>query len=205
MVAAILVLRALGRFSSRPRGLFGASLRLTPTGLAVLVQIRSGRICRTFWGVSGFVRLFVVGGCDFGVACFAKVLIAARIRHNQKKPACGGFFWLWRAREDYSARPCASPLRGFAALVQIRSGRICRTLGDASRFVSSFVVGGCGTGVACRAKVLIAARARHNQKNPLVAGSLDYGAPERIRTSDLCLRRAALYPAELRARGLCGA
>jgi hypothetical protein len=24
------------------------------------------------------------------------------------------------------------------------------------------------------------------------------GAPERIRTSDLCLRRAALYPAELR-------
>ena len=25
------------------------------------------------------------------------------------------------------------------------------------------------------------------------------GAPERIRTSDLCLRRATLYPAELRA------
>ena len=29
-----------------------------------------------------------------------------------------------------------------------------------------------------------------------------YGPPERIRTSDLCLRRAALYPAELRARSL---
>src|SRR3954469_14557522 len=28
------------------------------------------------------------------------------------------------------------------------------------------------------------------------------GAPERIRTSDLCLRRAALYPAELRARSV---
>ena len=27
------------------------------------------------------------------------------------------------------------------------------------------------------------------------------GAPERIRTSDPCLRRAVLYPAELRARG----
>src|SRR5580698_1468503 len=27
------------------------------------------------------------------------------------------------------------------------------------------------------------------------------GAPEGIRTPDLCLRRAALYPAELRARG----
>ena len=27
----------------------------------------------------------------------------------------------------------------------------------------------------------------------------EYGAPERIRTSDLCLRRATLYPAELRA------
>gem|GEM_PF-2231096 len=27
-----------------------------------------------------------------------------------------------------------------------------------------------------------------------------FGAPERIRTSDLCLRRAALYPAELRVR-----
>jgi hypothetical protein len=29
-----------------------------------------------------------------------------------------------------------------------------------------------------------------------------YGAPDKIRTCDLCLRRAALYPAELRAR--CG-
>src|SRR5262245_38071252 len=28
------------------------------------------------------------------------------------------------------------------------------------------------------------------------------GAPERIRTSDLCLRRATLYPAELRARAV---
>jgi hypothetical protein len=28
------------------------------------------------------------------------------------------------------------------------------------------------------------------------------GAPEGIRTPDLCLRRAALYPAELRARGV---
>ncbi len=28
-----------------------------------------------------------------------------------------------------------------------------------------------------------------------------YGPPERIRTSDLSLRRAALYPAELRAAG----
>src|ERR1700693_4614963 len=27
------------------------------------------------------------------------------------------------------------------------------------------------------------------------------GAPDRIRTCDLCLRRAALYPAELRVRG----
>ncbi len=30
-----------------------------------------------------------------------------------------------------------------------------------------------------------------------------YGAPERIRTSDLCLRRAALYPAELRVQSNC--
>ena len=29
------------------------------------------------------------------------------------------------------------------------------------------------------------------------------GAPERIRTSDLCLRRATLYPAELRAPADC--
>ena len=29
------------------------------------------------------------------------------------------------------------------------------------------------------------------------------GPPERIRTSDLCLRRAALYPAELRAVNFC--
>jgi hypothetical protein len=32
------------------------------------------------------------------------------------------------------------------------------------------------------------------------AKSLKSGAPDKIRTSDLCLRRAALYPAELRAR-----
>ena len=31
--------------------------------------------------------------------------------------------------------------------------------------------------------------------------SLGNGAPDRIRTCDLCLRRAALYPAELRVRG----
>jgi hypothetical protein len=31
--------------------------------------------------------------------------------------------------------------------------------------------------------------------------NLDFsGAPDRIRTCDLCLRRATLYPAELRAR-----
>ena len=30
------------------------------------------------------------------------------------------------------------------------------------------------------------------------------GAPERIRTSDLCLRRAALYPAELRVQSVFG-
>ncbi len=29
---------------------------------------------------------------------------------------------------------------------------------------------------------------------------IEFGAPERIRTSDLSLRRAALYPAELRAQ-----
>ena len=31
-------------------------------------------------------------------------------------------------------------------------------------------------------------------------GKLADGAPDRIRTCDLCLRRAALYPAELRVR-----
>src|SRR5436853_3550861 len=29
---------------------------------------------------------------------------------------------------------------------------------------------------------------------------IDHGAPDRIRTCDRCLRRATLYPAELRAR-----
>src|SRR5262249_14067811 len=32
-------------------------------------------------------------------------------------------------------------------------------------------------------------------------GAFWIGAPDKIRTCDLCLRRAALYPAELRARG----
>jgi hypothetical protein len=35
--------------------------------------------------------------------------------------------------------------------------------------------------------------------HPLSTNSSKTGAPEKIRTSDLCLRRAALYPAELRA------
>ena len=39
------------------------------------------------------------------------------------------------------------------------------------------------------------------QESAGVGVSLEFhGAPERIRTSDLCLRRATLYPAELRAR-----
>ena len=59
---------------------------------------------------------------------------------------------------------------------------------------------------------LIRGKARLN-KFPLPAGGyrrwhlaaiahFGDGAPERIRTSDLCLRRAALYPAELRARSV---
>src|SRR5262245_23420910 len=32
-----------------------------------------------------------------------------------------------------------------------------------------------------------------------IVGLLSAGAPDKIRTCDLCLRRAALYPAELRA------
>ncbi len=35
------------------------------------------------------------------------------------------------------------------------------------------------------------------------SGSVAGGAPGRIRTCDLLLRRQALYPAELRARGVC--
>ena len=43
---------------------------------------------------------------------------------------------------------------------------------------------------------------RRGKENAAYSGMIwGTGAPERIRTSDLCLRRAALYPAELRARG----
>src|SRR5210317_1616401 len=42
------------------------------------------------------------------------------------------------------------------------------------------------------------ARPRHTKKGPCRDPSM-YGAPERIRTSDLWLRRPTLYPAELRA------
>ena len=38
-----------------------------------------------------------------------------------------------------------------------------------------------------------------SSSNPKIGGNA--GAPERIRTSGLCLRRAALYPAELRVPG----
>ena len=42
------------------------------------------------------------------------------------------------------------------------------------------------------------AEEHHPQECPVLFAS---GAPDRIRTCDLCLRRAALYPAELRVRG----
>ena len=59
--------------------------------------------------------------------------------------------------------------------VQIRSRRICRT-------VSSRPEGHL-----------------NKQKNHLKGGFFIYGAPGEIRTHDPCLRRAVLYPAELRA------
>lgn len=42
-------------------------------------------------------------------------------------------------------------------------------------------------------------RSRQIPKGPAMRALLVSGAPEGIRTPDLCLRRAALYPAELRA------
>ena len=49
----------------------------------------------------------------------------------------------------------------------------------------------------CRTKFLIHG-IQQIQKNQHEAGSFVSGAPDRIRTYDLCLRRATLYPAELR-------
>jgi hypothetical protein len=52
-------------------------------------------------------------------------------------------------------------------------------------------------GVDCELPLMTAAIAAKLSGNSLI---LLVGAPEGIRTPDLCLRRAALYPAELRAR-----
>ena len=82
----------------------------------------------------------------------------------------------WRAREDRlktGLPPLFSPLGG-ATAVQMHAHLSNR-------------------------EVLIATRTSQKQKSLHVAGFFISGAPERIRTSDLCLRRAALYPAELRA------
>ena len=55
-------------------------------------------------------------------------------------------------------------------------------------------------GAICRTwEVQIKSLARTIYQNPARGRVLVNGPPERIRTSDLCLRRAALYPAELRA------
>lgn len=40
----------------------------------------------------------------------------------------------------------------------------------------------------------------NKKAHPLAGWAFLFGTPERIRTSDLCLRRATLYPAELRAQ-----
>src|SRR5690554_3545890 len=59
-------------------------------------------------------------------------------------------------------------------------------------YVSSYLRGGYGPKKNCGAQAK-----KRTCAFTQVLGI--HGAPERIRTSDLCLRRAALYPAELRA------
>src|SRR5205809_1047607 len=54
-------------------------------------------------------------------------------------------------------------------------------------------------GPMCTAAVGSVVQARCTAEDRI--NRLEVGAPDRIRTCDLCLRRAALYPAELRVRG----
>ena len=86
-----------------------------------------------------------------------------------------------RARQDYSSHPWDSPFGFVAARLHENS------------FLTNF-------------SNLGAFRARFNPipgasklKRPPEGDLFNFGAPERIRTSDPCLRRAVLYPAELRA------
>ena len=141
-------------------------------GLAAprLVQIRSRRICHT-------------GSLACGISTENPSPLPGR--EKQKSHREGGFFCFWRARQDYSAHPWASPF-GLAAsrLVQIRSRRICRTSPRA-----------CGPLAENPSPLPV----REKQKSHRKGGFSVFGAPDRIRTCDLCLRRAALYPAELRA------
>ena len=108
--------------------------------------------------------------------------LESRHTSQQKTLARRAFYWLARPRglfrtSLYSTPPGPASLR-FA--VQIRSRRICRT------------------GTSMRSEVRIPAF--RPIKSPRKEGFLLVGAPERIRTSDLRLRRPTLYPTELRAQ-----
>ena len=105
-------------------------------------------------------------------------------------------------------------LRRPAKAVQKRSRRFCGASAGLTRYIH--VPRPVGRRFApSQTAVLPFGRIRSDSadctnKKPPYGGFLMFGAPDRSRTCDLCLRRAALYPAELRVRngghfmGLCG-
>src|SRR5207249_3417345 len=82
---------------------------------------------------------------------------------------------MWRARRDYSAHPCASPLAG-PPLVR-RSASLPAMHVELLMMTSGVLISPGG-----RRRVF------------------DFGAPGEIRTPDHLVRSQVLYPAELRAR-----
>ena len=112
--------------------------------------------------------------------CFLKqsetdMALAGCVRQGDAPMRCAGDRKYGNGAPDRidSPLPCGSPC-GRTPCVQICSRQICRT-----------------------ARTQPWPGATNNKAIKVMA--LLFGAPDRIRTCDLCLRRAALYPTELRA------
>src|SRR5947209_18431866 len=92
--------------------------------------------------------------------------------------------------------PCGSSTPPEHPASNSRAGRLPMKAGNFGRFGGDADREGRGE-IRC---IELAIQVSHRQFPVARFASTLTGAPERIRTSDLCLRRAALYPAELRAR-----
>ena len=136
--------------------------------------------CPTGWAVAARHACRTASPCSDRTSALRAVRFEPRTQAKQKGPVKGPLLFGAPDRIDpKQPKGCFGPSGSrLRRSVQI-AGAICRT--------TSVSLGGTH---------------QVNKKGPPLRGPFLFtGAPDRIRTCDPCLRRAVLYPAELRARG----